>query len=169
MRKIRSGMRVAAGVILGALLVAGVTPALAALLPEGAVAPDFTLSTLDGKPVKLSDYRGKPVLMEFWATWCGPCRKQFPKMSLIHEKYEGKVSFLLINTAETAAAVRAFSKQVEIPGTLLLDPEDRVGEMYGTRILPSVFFLDARGVIQAAVPGAIRDMDLFMEVMMKTE
>jgi len=169
MRKIRTGMRVAAGVILGALLVAGVTPTLAALLPEGTVAPDFTLSTLDGTSVKLSDYRGTPVLIEFWATWCGPCRKQFPKMARLHEKYDGEVEFLLINTMEDEATVRKFAKQIEIPGTILLDPEDRVGELYRTRILPSVFFLDSRGMIRAAVPGAITNMDKFMERMMKKE
>jgi thiol-disulfide isomerase/thioredoxin len=169
MRKIRSGMRVAAGVVLGALLVAGTTPVMAALLSEGTRAPDFTLSTLGGKSVKLSDYSGKPVLMEFWATWCGPCRQQFPKMARLHEKYEGEVHFLLINTMEDAATVRKFGEKVKIPGTILLDPEDRVGELYRTRILPSVFFLDSRGVIRAAVPGAIKDMDQFMERMMKKE
>ncbi len=157
---------VAAGTI-AMIWIAGAGPAKAELLKEGTKAPEFTLSTLDGKPVKLSDYQGKPVVLEFWATWCGPCRRQFPRMARVHEKYGDQVGFLVVNTAEERATVLKFSQDVEVPGTILLDPEDRVGEMYGTRILPSLFFIDADGVILASVPGALRDLDLFMDLMMK--
>ena len=152
----------------GPLLVLCLTPlAIAGLQEEGARAPDFTLKTLDGRPVSLSDFRGKPVVLEFWATWCGPCRSQFPKMARIHEKYENNVHFLMVNTAEDAATVRAFARQVEVPGMILMDPTDEVGERYGTRILPSLFFIDAEGVVQAAVPGAVRDIELFLNHMMQ--
>ena len=88
-------------------------------------------------------------------------------MARIHEKYENKVRFLMVNTAEDAATVRAFARQVEVPGMILMDPTDEVGERYGTRILPSLFFIDAEGVVQAAVPGAIRDIELFINHMMQ--
>ena len=140
--------------------------AVAGLQEEGTLAPEFTLNTLEGKPVSLSEFRGTPVVLEFWATWCGPCRRQFPKMARIHEKYEGQVNFIMVNTAEDAATVRAFADQVEVPGIILMDPTDKVGERYGTRILPSLFFIDAEGVVQASVPGALKDMDLFMNYMM---
>ena len=140
--------------------------AAAGLREEGTQAPEFTLNTLEGKPVSLSEFRGKPVVLEFWATWCGPCRRQFPKMARLHEEYEGKVHFLMVNTMEDAATVRAFAQQVEVPGIILMDPTDKVGERYGTRILPSLFFIDAEGVVQAAVPGALKDFTLFMNYMM---
>ncbi len=139
---------------------------VAGLQEEGSTAPEFTLNTLEGKPVSLSEFRGRPVVLEFWATWCGPCRHQFPKMARLHEQYEGEVQFLMVNTAEDAATVRAFAEQVEVPGIILMDPTDKVGERYGTRILPSLFFIDADGVVQAAVPGALKDVELFMNYMM---
>ncbi len=152
----------------GPLLVLCLAPSVAAgLLEEGVPAPEFTLKTLEGRPVSLSDFRGKPVVLEFWATWCGPCRIQFPEMARIHEKYENQVYFLLVNTAEDAATVREFARQVELPGMILMDPDDEVGQRYGTRILPSLFFIDAEGVVQAAVPGVIRDIELFMNTMME--
>ncbi|MBD3866988.1 MAG: TlpA family protein disulfide reductase [Acidobacteria bacterium] len=138
----------------------------AGLQEEGTRAPDFTLNTLEGKPVSLSEFRGKPVVLEFWATWCGPCRRQFPKMTRLHEQYEGQVHFIMVNTAEDAATVRAFAEQVEVPGIILMDPTDKVGERYGTRILPSLFFIDSEGVVKAAVPGALKDVELFMNYMM---
>ena len=140
--------------------------ATAGLQEEGSAAPPFTLNTLEGKPVSLSEFRGKPVVLEFWATWCGPCRRQFPKMARIHEQYEGRVHFLMVNSAEDAATVRAFTRRVDVPGIILMDPTDQVGELYGTRILPSLFFIDAEGVVQAAIPGTLKDLDLFMKYMM---
>ena len=152
----------------GALVLLFLAPFSAAgLREEGSPAPDFTLKTLEGRPVSLSEFRGKPVVLEFWATWCGPCRKQFPKMARIHEQYDGQVQFVMVNTAEDAATVRAFASQVEVPGIILMDPTDEVGERYGTRILPSLFFIDAEGIVQAAVPGALKDIDLFMNYMME--
>jgi len=140
--------------------------AAAGLQEEGTTAPEFTLQTLEGKPVSLSEFRGKPVVLEFWATWCGPCRRQFPEMARLHEQYEGQVHFLMVNTAEDAATVRAFAREVAVPGIILMDPTDKVGEQYGTRILPSLFFIDAEGVVQAAVPGTLSDVGLFMNYMM---
>ena len=151
----------------GVLLLLFLAPfAAAELQEEGTQAPEFTLNSLDGEPVSLSDFRGKPVVLEFWATWCGPCRRQFPKMTSLHEKYEDQVHFLMVNTAEDAATVRAFADQVEVPGIILMDPTDKVGERYGTRILPSLFFIDAEGVVKAAVPGALKDVELFLNYMM---
>ena len=152
----------------GVLLLLFLAPLVSAgLQEEGTPAPEFTLNTLEGRPVSLSEFRGKPVVLEFWATWCGPCRRQFPKMARLHEEYEGKVHFLMVNTMEDAATVRAFAQQVEVPGIILMDPADKVGERYGTRILPSLFFIDGDGVVQAAVPGAVRDMELFLSYMMR--
>jgi peroxiredoxin len=146
-----------------AALVVVASSGSAELRTTGSEAPDFTLRALDGGEVTLSDLRGKPVVLEFWASWCGPCRRQFPKMAELHHRYDQQVHFLLVNTAESEAAIRRFAEKVELPGTVLMDPEDRVGQLYGTRILPSTFVIDARGTIQAAVPGALQDVEAFLE------
>ena len=143
------------------------TPATAELRPEGTAAPDFTLQTLDGKKVSLSDLRGKPVVLEFWATWCGICRRQFPDMTKAHEKYGDQVQFVLVNTAEGEDVVRRFAQKSGLAGTILLDPKDDVGELYGTKILPSIFFVDEKGTIRAANAGALRNVDDFMATMLK--
>ncbi len=148
-------------------LVLSATPATAELRAEGTTAPDFTLQTLDGKKVSLSDLRGKPVVLEFWATWCGICRRQFPDMTKAHEKYGDQVQFVLVNTAEGEDVVRRFAQKSGLAGTILLDPKDDVGELYGTKILPSIFFVDEKGTIRAANAGALRNVDDFMATMLK--
>lgn len=136
----------------------------AALLEPGREAPDFSLATLDGRTVTLSELRGKPVVIEFWASWCRPCRRQLPAMAELHHRYESRgIHFLLVNTAEEEATVRRFLERVKVSGTVLLDPDDRVGELYGTEILPSLFVLDGDGRIQAAEAGTITDLAAFME------
>ncbi len=151
-----------------AVMLITVEPGMAELRAVGGSAPDFTLQTLDGKKVSLSNLRGKPVVLEFWATWCGICRRQLPDMIEAHKKYGDKVHFIMVNTAESKDVVTRFDEKVGLPGTVLLDPEDKVGELYGTEILPSIFFVDAMGTIRAANAGALRDVDAFMSAMLKT-
>jgi len=87
----------------------------------------------------------------------------------IHKNFHGRVVFLMVNTAESVATIERFKEKVGIPGTVLMDPTDRVGELYGTKILPSLFFIDASGEIRAAIPGALKDIDAFMERMLDLE
>ncbi len=152
--------------ILASLLIFAI-PANAELRAKGSMAPDFTLNKLDGTAVTLSELRGKPVVIEFWASWCGPCRKQFPKMAEVHEKFDGQVHFLMVNMKESSERIQAFGQKIEIPGTILLDPDDGVGELYGTRILPTIFFIDASGKIQEAHAGTMRDIERFIAPMVK--
>lgn len=139
-------------------------PAAAGLLAEGAEAPDFELRTLDGAELRLSDLRGTPVVVEFWATWCGWCRRQMPAMVEAHERYGGDVHFLMVNTDESAAAIRRFADTHPVPGTILLDPGDEVGEAYGTEVLPSLFVIDREGIVQEAVSGSLEDVAAFFDV-----
>ncbi len=143
-------------------LTAAAWPLAAELLPVGSVAPDFTLTALDGRPVTLAEHRGQPVVVEFWASWCGPCRRQVPQLNELYERYRDRVVFLMVNTAEAATVVRRFVERFPVPGTVLLDPDDRVGELYGTRVLPSLVVVDGAGRIQAAHAGAVGDLDALL-------
>ena len=110
-----------------------------------AAAPDFTVLRLNGPPVALSAYRGDVVIMEFWATWCGPCRFSLPSLEVIYRKYHDRgLSVLLINEGESAEAVRAWVAR-RFTAPILLDRDGKIGEHYQVRALPRLFIVDRQG------------------------
>ncbi len=110
-------------------------------------APDFTLNALSGPPVTLSSLRGRIVIMEFWATWCGPCRMSTPSIEAIYREHKDKpVSVLLINAGEDAAAVREWAGN-RFTATILLDIEGTVRRQYGVSSIPQLFVVDKQGHI----------------------
>jgi peroxiredoxin len=145
------------------LLIAAVSVGHAAVIEPGSRAPDFALQTVEGDTVRLSDLRGRVVVLEFWATWCGWCRRQMPAMVEAHEAHGDRAVFLMVNSAESASVVTRFIGRHEVPGTILLDPDDAVGEAYGTDILPAVVVVDEEGVVRASVSGALRDVEAFFQ------
>ena len=116
-------------------------------------APDFTLPQLDGPPVTLSSLKGRVVVMEFWATWCGPCRFSLPSLEVIYRRYRDRgVSVLLINEGEGERAIRAWTRQ-RFTAPILLDRAQVVGEQYGVRAIPRLFLVDQGGRIVYAHEG----------------
>ena len=116
-------------------------------LPKPIAAPDFTLPTLAGGTVTLSSLRGQVVIMEFWATWCGPCRYSTPSLDAVYRKFrDRRVSVLLINEGEDADRVRAWV-QGRFQAPILLDADTRVGWQYGVRGIPRLFVVDQAGQI----------------------
>jgi cytochrome c biogenesis protein CcmG/thiol:disulfide interchange protein DsbE len=118
--------------------------------PEiGKPAPDFELSSLDGQVVSLSDFRGKPVFLNFWATWCGPCRFEMP---LIQEMYEGLSSeglvVLAVNLREDPAKVREFMATFGFTFPVLMATSHEVPLAYNIRGIPATFLIDENGIIQ---------------------
>ena len=110
-------------------------------------APDFTLNQLDGPPVTLSQHRGKVVIMEFWATWCGPCRMSTPSLEAIYREHKGKpVSVLLINAGDDPETIRKWADK-RFTAPILLDSEGAVRRQYGISGIPHLFILDRRGRI----------------------
>ena len=106
---------------------------------------EFTLPQLDGKLVSLSDLRGRVVVMEFWATWCGPCRFSLPSLEVIGKRYRDQgVTVLLVNQGESAQQVRRWAKQ-RFTSPILLDENSRVGHGYGVRGMPRLVIVDQRG------------------------
>jgi len=111
-------------------------------------APDFTLSSLDGNPVTLSTLQGRVVLLEFWASWCGPCRYSTPSLERIYREFrQHGVEVLLVNARESPEVVRKWAG-TRFSATILLDREGEVAERYGVRGIPRLFVIDQTGQIR---------------------
>lgn len=110
-------------------------------------APEFTLPQLDGLSVSLSELRGRVVIMEFWATYCGPCRFSLPSLEVIYKKHrERGVTVLLINEGETAKLARAWAAK-RFTAPILLDAQGIVGRRYGVQGLPRLFIINQGGAL----------------------
>lgn len=122
---------------------------------EGQPAPDFTLQTPDGETIKLSDLRGKPVMINFWATWCGPCKIEMPLFIDAYNKNKDNLVILGVDVQEQPAQVKAFAEQMGLTFPLVIDPTGEVSTIYQVRGLPTTIFVNAEGVVEAAHRGAI--------------
>jgi peroxiredoxin len=130
--------------------------------PErGAPAPEFALFTPEGEEVKLSEFRGQPVLINFWATWCAPCRIEMPAMQDRFTKYadEGLI-ILAVDFDEPASDVAAFRDELGLTFSLLLDPGAEIQKLYRVRGYPSSFFVDRDGIIQVQHIGVMTEGQL---------
>ena len=120
-------------------------------------APDFTLSDLDGSSVSLSDYAGMPLLVNFWATWCPPCRSELPLIQQYQDQYAGDFVVLAVDGAETAEDVRSFAEAQGYTMMFLLDTDYAVAELYQVRGFPTSVFIDADGAIQKVHIGELTE------------
>ncbi|MFN3705282.1 MAG: TlpA family protein disulfide reductase [Thermoflexales bacterium] len=130
-----------------------------ALASEGALAPNFTLTDLDGKAVSLAELRGQPMLINFWASWCPPCLKETPALAEAYRTLirEGRrVVFIGVGTNDTSENLRRFAEEQSIPYLVLFDAEAKVSDVYGVRGMPTTFFVDSSGVIQRIWNGELR-------------
>jgi len=124
------------------------------------LAPDFQLLSLDGQTVSLSDFRGKPVLLNFWATWCGPCKFEMPFLQEIHEDEEWSekgLVILAVDVGENPAQVKLFASSLKLSFMVLLDIDQDVALQYNLRAFPTTFFIDKDGIIQDMKIGAFAD------------
>lgn len=126
----------------------------------GDEAPNFRLYDLAGKVVDLSELRGKVVLLNFWATWCGPCRIEMPSMEQLYRTFPRReFEILAISTDPQGVVVtRPFQQEIGVTFPILHDPDMRIGLTYGARSLPMTVMLDRRGVVRQKIFGA-RDWD----------
>ena len=130
----------------------------AALTVElGQPAPDFRLATPDGGTISLSDFRGKTVILNFWATWCAPCRAEMPDLQRVYEERleAGDLVVLAVNLQENATQVNAFIEEFELTFPVAIDAQGEVAEQYGLLGLPGTFFIDAAGVLRSRVLGPV--------------
>jgi peroxiredoxin len=131
--------------------------------PQPAVdypAPDFTLPTVDGSTVTLSALRGTPVVLNFWATWCDPCRREMPALQATAANYDGQVVVLGIDQGEEPAVVQRFVDEYGLTYPILLDEEFAISERYAIGGMPTTFFIDAEGVIRHLWVGEMNRITL---------
>jgi thiol-disulfide isomerase/thioredoxin len=126
-------------------------------IAEGEAAPDFTLKTLDGKEVSLSDYQGKKVYLNFWATWCNPCVKEMPDLEALQNNKGDEVAVLAVNftSSETnPAAVKEFAEQYRITFPILIDKEG-INAKYEIMTYPTTYLINENGVISEIKRGSM--------------
>jgi len=111
------------------------------------LAPDFILQNLNGDNVQLSSFRGKSVVINFWATWCPPCREEFPEFEKVFVKNKKYLEILGVNLQEDKKDINKFLEEIPVSFTLLLDPNKDVKELYNVFIQPVTYFIDEEGKI----------------------
>jgi cytochrome c biogenesis protein CcmG/thiol:disulfide interchange protein DsbE len=133
------------------LLVAGCS----AQAPQvGELAPDFQLPNLEGQSISLSDFRGEPVLVNFWASWCLPCRYEMPFIQEVYEEWSASgLVVLAINKGESLSTAKDFMQSYNLSFPALLDINQDVALEYNIWSIPTTFFIDKDGIIQAIKVG----------------
>ncbi len=130
---------------------------------KGFSAPTFTLNNLDGKPVALSDYHGKAVLINLWATWCPPCQQEMPTIESFYQQYQDR-GFVVLGVNVTAqdypTQVAPFVQKYNLSFPILLDEDNKVASLYSLQKMPTSFFVGRDGVIKDVVIGPLSDAQL---------
>jgi peroxiredoxin len=148
---------------LGGLVIAGlllrVLPLGADELAAGKRAPDFTFTDSGGKAVKLSDYRGKPMVLHFWASWCGPCIRELPLIAALNSRSQ-ELTALAVNCAETDREVSSFLKAGKLSLNLVMDRDGRISRLYNIYAIPQTFMIDAEGIVRSIRVGAYSQREL---------
>ncbi len=141
-------------------------PTSSASSASEATAPDFTVPTLDGQELSLSDFRGKYVLLNFWASWCPPCKAEMPELHDYYKTYQNRnFTLLAINVNDDPANAAAFIQANGFTFPVGLDTNGRVFNSYGGSALPTSFLIDPNGnLVKAWRPGAITRAMLEQEV-----
>ncbi len=130
----------------------------------GNTAPGFALADLDGEITRLVELRGQPVVLNFWATWCGPCVVEHPVLQTAARRYGEQVRFLGVIYHDQPSAIRDFLKRRAAWGPSLIDAGSEVAIRYGVYGAPETFFIDAEGIVAAKVTGALGPRELFGQV-----
>lgn len=126
----------------------------------GNPAPDFELISLKGETIRLSDFRGQPVLLNFWASWCGPCVIEMPAIQDRYQRYASNLVVLGVNLGESENTVRGFAEENELTFTILLDLNEEAEQLYRIDAIPTSYFIDSQGIIQSVWIGSMSEQTL---------
>ena len=139
--------------------------------PPNPLEHDFTVVDGNGNSVKLSDYVGKPIVLNFWASWCGPCKSEMPEFQQVYEDREQQVQFLMVNAtvSDTMADAKSFINQYGYTFPVVFDTRGEALYTYGVDAFPTTFFLDKTGEVRAYVVGAISKTTLLQGIDMITK
>lgn len=132
----------------------------------GRPAPEFELTSLDGAPLKLSLFRGQAVVVNYWATWCGPCKEEMPLLQRRYEKYSPELVVLGVDAGEDPTLVSRFVDDLKLTFPILLDADYEVESLFGITAYPTTIFIDSDGIIQARHIGQLdgRLLDAYLEL-----
>jgi len=125
----------------------------------GEKAPNFALKTVDGQTVQLSDLKGQGVLLNFWGTWCGPCKSEMPAINQANQKDLKGVKIIAVNIRETPSDVRKFYKRYHLNFTTVLDRNGKVTDTYHIDNIPSTFLIDQNGMVVKKITGPMKSVD----------
>ncbi|MBH0209610.1 MAG: TlpA family protein disulfide reductase [Nitrospira sp.] len=167
----RNALVVLMAISLVTVTAVGLTWAMGSRVPAvGTTAEDFRLVDLEGKSQSLSQYRGKVVLVNFWASWCKPCTTEMPAMQTTYDKLREKGFVVLaINELEDEAKVREHIKQYSHTFPVLLDRDNKVANQFGVFGLPVSVFIDEKGVVQEYIKGGLLTEQLILDVVAKIQ
>jgi peroxiredoxin len=144
------------GLLLSAALVACSGPGGNSQSADKGLAPDFSLNDLNGQRVTLSQFRGKPVMLNFWASWCGPCQVEIPEIQAVYQTHSsGDIVILGVDMGESAATVRSFAQENKLTYRILTDENSTVSRLYHVSGIPMTVFLDKQGQIVETHLGPI--------------
>jgi thiol-disulfide isomerase/thioredoxin len=140
--------------------IGGIPKANPAIPEINAPAPDFSLESLSGKTVSLSDFKGKLVLINYWATWCIPCKVEMPLLQRYADQYQDDLVVLAVNDGEPVEKVKPFVQGLNLTLPVLLDPNETVTQQYRIRGFPTTMFVDQDGKIRYQHIGILNEEEL---------
>ncbi len=126
----------------------------------GQMAPEFAYTTIDGVEHKLSELRGRIVVLNFWATWCEPCKQEMPALDRINDKYGDQIIVLGVNKLESTDKIAEFAASVNTKFPLIANSKGDISELYGVRNLPTTYFILPDGTIGQWQPGGMQEDEL---------
>jgi peroxiredoxin len=129
-------------------------------LTVGSAAPDFNLNTYLGEDIRLGGFKGSPVLINFWATWCQPCRLEIPYIQSRYERYNTDLVVMAVNYDEPENIVQTFAEEFNLTFNVLLDPGGRIQSLYQIRGYPTTYFIDSDGIIRVIHIGFMTESQL---------